>query len=374
MLRTQQLLHTSPGSLLNVALTCKSFYELAKTFIYKTVHFTFNRDRRGMNGALIKRLLEDDDLSKKVRCVRIDWAPNAKLQAGEGSKQELDLLGRALPKLARLRTFIWDAQYPIVSWLLDMLRSCHPGCKMYIRHPPNQDAARTLSRLQNLPNLHALDASLLDGQIQAYKVLGKLLASSSIKEFTFTSPVEQIDLVRVLSKLPGPLHLRSLEINGLILDLSLYPIAWSQVTSLAIRTNASCFVGLPCFDNLRSLDLRLWSVSENSFLDQFLQSCQRLEDLSLNAFRNPARDWRTAQWRHLGKTLLKLRLHDEERHHLMYEGQDPMVDPSNSTLALIAMECPRLQSLGIELTFDGSWVSPEGDADSSRILMNFPVY
>lgn len=361
MLKIQQLLHTSPGSLLNVALTCKSFYELSKLFIYSTVYFTFNRNRRIRNGRVIIRLLEDDDLSRKVRCVRINWAPNANLQSGEGSKEDLDLLGRALPKLVNLRTFIWDAQYPIVAWLLDILRSSHPECMMYIRHPPNQDAVRTLSRLCGLPKVHALDASFLDGQIQAYKELGKLLMASSIKDFAFTSPLEQIELIRVLSKLPGPLHLTSLEINNIIVDLSDYPIAWSRVTSLAIRTDAYCFARLPQFADLRSLELRLWYEWDKPSLDQFLQSCQRLEVLSLSAYRNPAREWRLTQWRHLGKTLLKLRLHEDEMHHSVHGGQELSVELSDSTLTLIATECPRLHSLGIDLAFDECWVSPEGD-------------
>jgi len=167
-----QLLSNSAGSLLNVALTCKAFYDVSKIFIYRTVHFTFNRNRRTINGALIKRFLEDDSLSRKVRCVRINWAPNASLQSGEGSKEDLNLFGQALPKLVGLHTFIWDAQYPIVSWLSEILRLSHPECMMYIRHPLNQDAARTLPRLRGLRRLHALNASFAYGQLQAYKELG----------------------------------------------------------------------------------------------------------------------------------------------------------------------------------------------------------
>jgi len=352
-----QLLSISPGSLLNVALTCKIFYNLSKNFIYKTVYFTFNRSRRITNGALVRRLLEDDDLSRKVRCVRIHWAPNASLQSGEGSKEDLALLGRALPKLFALHTFIWDAQYPIVSWLVDIVRSSHPECTVYIRHPPVQDATRTLSRLQDLPKLHALDASFLDGQFLAYKELRKLLTSSSIRDLTVTSPGDQIAILQVLWKLPGPLHLRSLEINGIQIHLEELPIAWTRVESLAIHTDAGCLAGLPRFDELRSLELRLNISSDQLSFNQFVQSCQRLEVLVVTEYRNPARDWGLSQWRHLGKTLLKLKLHEEEMHDAVHHGQDLTVGLSDSTMMLIATWCPRLRSLGIDLVFEEGWVS-----------------
>jgi len=364
-----QLLSISPGSLLNVALTCKIFYNLSKNFIYKTVYFTFNRSRRITNGALIRRLLEDDDSSRKVRCVRIHWAPNASLQSGEGSKEDLVLLGRALPKLFALHTFVWDAQYPIVSWLVDIVRSSHPECTVYIRHPPVQDATRTLSRLQDFPKLHALDASFLDGQFLAYKELGKLLTSSSIRDLTVTSPGDQIAILQVLWKLPGALHLRSLEINGIQIHLEELPIAWTRLESLAIHTDAGCLAGLPRFDELRSLELRLNISSDQLSFNQFVQSCQRLEVLVVTAYRNPARDWGLSQWRHLGKTLLKLKLHEEEMHDAVHHGQDLTVGLSDSNMMLIATGCPRLHSLGIDLVFDEGWVSLDVLYDVSNILI-----
>jgi len=272
-----QLVDTSPDALLNVALTCKTFYELSKTLIYRNVHLTFNRNRRMINGSLIRRLLEDNSLSKNVRCVRIRWAPNASLQSGEGSKEDLALLGQALPKLVGLHTFVWDAQYPIVSWLLDVLRSSHPECMMYIRHPPNQDAARTLSRLRDLPKLHALDASFLGGQLLAYHELGQLLMSSSIRDLAITSPGEQQAILQVLWDLPGPLHLRSLDIDGIMVHLADLPIAWSRVTSLRISTGADWFGRLPQFRDLRSLELRFYIDSCESSLDQFLKVVKGLK-------------------------------------------------------------------------------------------------
>jgi len=56
-------------------------------------------------------------------------------------------------------------------------------------------------------------------------------------------------------------------------------------------------------------------------------------------------------------------------HDAVHHGPDLTVGLSDSTMMLIATECPRLRSLGIDLDFDGDWVSPEVCQEPSNTLM-----
>lgn len=337
--------------MLHIALTSREFKSLSKGLIYNDIHFTFNRRRREINGSLINQLLNDSNLRAKVRCVKILWAPNARLQPGEGSKEDLELFGQVLPELVGLRTFIWDAQYPILFWLLEALHAYHPRSKLYIRQPPCQDAARALSRLCHIPCLSSLDVVLEPGQFQASRELEKVLLSSPIQDLAIMSP-NHTPLQSLLNT-SIPLQLRSLEVVGFAFDIYSLPIIWSQFDRLV--TNISNLVPEihSRLDELKSLELVCQDGVGRAGLENLLRNCPSLETLNLTGFKRSVQDWGVFQWQSLGRTLMKLRLHEEGGPN----GENATSMYPDSTMVLIARECPKLRSLGTDLDYDGSCAS-----------------
>ena len=340
--------------MLNVALSSKSLYRLSRSLIYRVVHFTFNRSRRCINGRLIKQLLADDVLSAKVREIRILWAPSAKLQPGEGSKEDLEQLGQALPRLQGLKTFVWDAQYPILSWLLEALQKHHPQCLLYIRHPASQDSARTLPRLCGSPGLFALDVTLDRGQLQAFEELQKILYHTpNLRDLTITSafitPFNSV--IREVRK-AEPLRLRSLELYGHGFDEPRRPVVWPMLERLSLNWRSSLPSAIPDFSGLKSLALRIKNVSDGLLLGTILQSCKRLENLDLSGHISIIAE--NDLWESVGKTLIKLRLHEEE----VLNRVDGTAVLYSTVMGCIAGHCRNLRSLGLDLECNGQqWVS-----------------
>lgn len=347
----------SARSLLNVALSSRSLYHLSRSHIYRVLHFTFNRSRRAVNGRLIRRLLADDGLSAKVQEIRVLWAPSAKLQPGEGSKEDLELLVQALPKLTGLKAFIWDAQYPIIFWLLEMLQTHHPQCLLYTRHPASQNSAQTLRRLRTSPCLSSLDVTITIGQFLAFRQLQKVLASTpDLRDLSiasaFNSPSPQVSMYQEQVELK-PLHLRSLELYGSIFDVFKLPVAWSMLERLSLDSLSYLPHFVPDFAGLKSLRLRTTSHSNPVPLLVALQDCKKLESLDLTGFTGIiciADDF----WGNLGKTLTKLRLHEDEKR----DGISTRHTLSVTDVGRIANYCPKLRSLGLDLACSGQeWVS-----------------
>ena len=344
-----QLSSTAPKSLLNVALSSRPLYHLSRSLIYRAVHFTFNRSRRDINGRLIKQLLADDDLSAKVREIRILWAPNANLQPGEGSKEDLELLGQALPKLHGLRTFIWDAQYPIMSWLLKALQKDHPQCLLYIRHPSSHESAQTLPRLCG-SCLFALDVNLATGQFQAFKELQKVLYSTlNLRDLTINSP--QFPLYKGQGK-SEPLRLRSLELYGCAFDTVQLPIVWPILERLSLDRVSSLPSVIPDISGLKSLKLRIDGSGDSLVLGTILQCCKRLEVLDLSGRISSIAE--VELWNLVGTTLIKLRLHEEDFLNRVDENSVLY----STVMGYIAEHCHKLRSLGLDLECNGKeWVS-----------------
>ena len=317
----------------------------------------FNRSRRDVNGRLIRRLLADDGLSPKIQEIRVLWAPSAKLQPGEGSKGDLELLGQALPKLTGLKAFIWDAQYPILFWLLEMLQTHHPHCLLYTRHPASQDSAQTLPRLYNSPCLFSIDVTFSPGQFLAFRELQKVLASnpglrdlSIASAFNRASP--QISIYQEQEE-PKLLHLRSLELYGRILDVFELPVAWSMLERLSL--DSLSYLPHPAVDfaGLKSLRLRTTDRSNPVALFVALKSCKKLESLDLTGFTVIVHRANDDFWESLGKTLTKLRVHEDEE----LDGISARHTLSVTDVGRIAKYCPKLRSLGLDLDCSGQeWV------------------
>ena len=331
----------------NVALSSKSLYRLSRNLIYRVIHFTFNRSRRDINGRLIKQLLADDDLSAKVREIRILWAPSANLQPREGSKQDLELLGQALPRLHGLKTFVWDAQYPILSWLLEALRKYHPQCLLYIRHPSSQESAWTLPRLCG-SCLSALDVQLATGQFQACKELHKVLYSTlTLRDLTITSPQSPF-----YNRQSEPLRLRSLELYGCAFDTAQLPVVWPILERLSLDRVASLPDVIPDISGLKSLKLRIDDSGDSLLLGTILRCCKRLEALDLSGCISSISEVDFCEL--VGTTLIKLRLHEEDVSNRI----DANAALHSTVIGRIAEHCHNLRSLGLDLECKGKeWVS-----------------
>ena len=342
--------------MLNVALSSRSLYHLSKSFIYRVIHFTFNCSRRDINGRLIKSLLADDALSAKVQEIRVLWAPSAKLQPGEGSKEDLELLGQTLPKLTGLRACIWDAQYPILSWLLETLQVHHPECFLYTRHPASQDSAQTLPRLRSSSCIFSLDVTIAAGQFQAFRELQKVLASApNLRDLSITSafydphilPYQEIGA-------PNPLHLRSLELYDRNFDIKNFPVEWPMLERLSLDVDAFTPKSVSNFAGLKSLTLRTDFASDVTRLIFALRDCNKLERLDLTGFVDIIQVAGEDFWENLGKTLTKLRLHEEEKPNRA--GKRPTL--SVREMGRLAKSCHKLRSLGLDLPCNGQeWVS-----------------
>ena len=328
---------TSPRSLLNVALSSRSLYHLSKSFIYRVLHFTFNPSRRNVNGRLIRQLLTDDDLSTKVQEIRVLWAPARELQPGGGSKEDVDSLERALPRLTRLKTFIWDAEYPTVSGLLETLQEHHPQCTLFIRG----DLARNLPRPSPSHGRLSIDVTLTSGQRQGSNTVPAIhdLTTNTASFF--------------LAQLPGsliPFHLRSLVLHQ---DSGFFEfsVIWSMLQRVSLDDSLRDQQIVPDFSCLKSLRLRVM-FGEFLHLSNSLQECKKLEVLDLIGCTKNLIVVEDSFWESVGKTLIALRLHEPVQEW----------DTNRSLLSLndmgrIVKNCRKLRSLGLDLACNGrEWV------------------
>ena len=290
-------------------------------------------------------------MSTKVQEIRILWAPSAKLRPGEGSKEDLDSLGQALPRLTRLKTFIWDAQYPIVSGLLETLQKHHPQCLLYTRHPASGNSAMTLPRLCASPCLFALNVTLTTGQIQASKELRHVLISApKLRDLTIRIPQSLLDQLQGSFNL---LHLRSLELSGVPSDSVRFPvnIAWSMLERLSIKTSLfypDIVPQLPCLKSLRlqATSLGIWSVN------RMLRSCKDLEVLDLSGRTPRGHTLEDSVWESVGKTVIALRIPEE--HKGLGADEPPF---SLDDMGRVIKYCRKLRSLGVNLACNGrEWV------------------
>lgn len=186
--------------------------------------------------------------------------------------------------------------------------------------------------------------------------LRNLLECTSISDLAIATCVGGISPEQIYSA-SKPLHLQSLEIYGSIRELWTLNIEWSHLTRLVLHAG----IQLNLVDNepslelsgLKSLELE---IGATEILDSVLQSCQRLETLSLTGDMSHVRGWETSRWQRLGRSLTKLRLCETSTDFYSPIDDTPEM-LCDSTLRLIAQECPKLRSLGIDLDYDGFWVS-----------------
>lgn len=277
------------GDLTEVFTQCvvvfQSLYRSSKSLIYRVIPILFTRKRRETNGRLIQQLLTDSDLSAKIREIRILWAPSANLQHGEGSREDLELLGEALPRLTGLETFLWDAQYPILQWLLDALYTHAPHCKLYTRAPARKDPVRSLSKLCDSPCLYSLDVAFSPGDVYAFTRLREVVASSKrLKDLAvvWEEGNHALTWSRSLQLLLTPLQLRSLELDGPMKgttkeDSWQWSVDWPTLERLSCTNISFLPILASQLTGLKSLRLRVKPNEDKNGLWKFLQEqCHQL--------------------------------------------------------------------------------------------------
>ena len=274
----------------------------------------------------------------------------------------MELLGKSLPTLTNLKTFIWDAQYAILPWLLDSLHKYHPQCKLYARFPGRQDTALTLTRLRNSCSLFSLDVTFLPGQFQAFAELQKVAsACPNLKDLsimltssnTSTNPTS----LPSFRTLDTPFTLRSLELNGNetygFEAEEFWPkfIEWRRLERLSINDFKMLGPVITELSHLRSLQLNVEQSSiEMPFVFGFLLGCQRLENLDITG---ALADMKGEVLSHLGKTLTSLRLHAREESRWA----PSIYTPDRPHIREIGASCKKLRSFGLDLYCMEGWVS-----------------
>lgn len=278
------------------------------------------------------------------------WAPNANLQRGEGSKKELEFLGKVIPNMVALDVFVWDAQYPIIPWFLEILKRHCSNLRLYIRHPYSETSAQALQRLHGLPCLFSLDVILASGQYLACKELDRLLDSCRLKDLCMDTSFYCASEVRPVLE---PLQLRSLEVHSCLNNTWRPAVEWPKLQRLSTDSISWIPEVASQLTNLSILQLQVEDKENGMFLPSFLRSCKGLKELDVSGFTSPVKDGGKSLWRHLGKTLLKLRFNETRADNR----RDVRPSLVGGEIEMIASECPKLRSLGLEIRSSEKGVS-----------------
>ena len=166
---------------------------------------------------------------------------------------------------------------------------------------------------------------------------------------------------------PRMLHLRSLELYGCRFNNLQLPVAWHVLERLSL--DGPSLGGLSVcpsfgldFAGLKSLRLRNGISGDRILLGVVLNACKKLEVLDLTGFINDIQPIDDDFWGNAGKTLIKLRLHEE----VSPDGERALL--SMASMGRVAKHCRNLRSLGIDLQCDGQqWVSLNSNVVPSNI-------
>ena len=249
--------------------------------------------------------------------------------------------------------FIWDAQYPAVSGLLETLQKYHPQCVLFTRGDADR-TARTLPQLCASLCRLSIDVTLTSGQDQASNT------APVIRDLT----VNTASLF--LAQLPGsyiPLHLRSLVLYQ---DSGLFelPVIWSMLQNVTIDDSFLDQQVVPEFSSLKSLRLRAL-YGEFQLLSNSLQKCKKLEVLDLIGCTEKMQTVEDSFWESVGQTLIALRLHEAVQEWALTNR--PLL--SLNDMGRIVKGCRKLRSLGLDLACNGrEWVNSSPPSYYSPML------
>lgn len=349
--------------MLNLALTSSSLHYLSLRFIYRSIAFVFSEKRSETNQKLIRRLIAGDTLASTVREIRILWAPSVKLEHGEGSKQDLELLGEALPRFTALKTFVWDAQYEILPWLRVTLQTHHPHCNLYLRSYGTYPGSAIGQQVKVSPCLFS--SHYIGFQICPLShFLDSMCAARNLKDINVTWPsLRPVHFTNLPAKRrqSGLLKLRSFSYDGhfsvAIDDRTAWEmIDFSSLERLSLNMLEPLFIFSSQLDNLKILRLHMSDglplqigEDEDSRLRTFLnmwQNFRQLESLDMTGcIATLNEEYFQDIWKHVARTLTSLRLHEPESR--LGSQRRPIL--SRKVINIIAQHCRRLRSLGVDL-------------------------
>ena len=346
----EQLQAVSPRSLLNVSLSSKPLYRCARGLIYRAIHLTFTQKRREINRRLIENLLGSSELGLKVQELTIHRAPDKKLPSRASSKADFDRLRELLPRLTGLRTFIWDAQYSIQRWLLDVLCLYSPNCQLYIQAPIGNSVKRNIRPLHGVPilySLHVYPAVFIPPE--SYIGLRDLITQCNheykLKDLAIDQEIYPAG-IWLLENLSPQLQLRSLEVDGPTYmgdSVWQWSVEWSMLERLSISYIHFPSDLAPQMNALKILRLRFnGQDNKQALLGILRDKCPNLTSLDLTACTTVINELRGKLWDNFGHNLESLRIHEDERFD-----ERPILSPLN--LESIARNCCRLRSLGLDL-------------------------
>ena len=347
-----QLQVVSPRSLLNVSLSSKILYRCARGLIYRVIHLTFTQKRREINRRLIDNLLGSSELCLKVQELIIHWAPDAKLPSGAGSKADFGGLRELLPRLSGLRTFIWDAQYSIQQWVLDLLCLYSPNCQLYIRAPISNPVNRDIRPLRGVPSLYSLRVCFA-GSIPpgSYGGIRDLITHCNHEHKLKDLAIDWESVPTgssLLENLSPQLQLRSLEVDGPTYigdSVWQWSVEWSMLERLSISHIPFSSELAPQLSALKILRLRLHEHDDKQILlDTLRDKCPNLTSLDLTACTAEINARWGKLWNNFGHNLESLRIHEDER-----IDERPIL--SLLELESIARNCCKLRSLGLDLDY-----------------------
>ena len=273
----------------------------------------------------------------------------------------------------------WDAQYSILPWLLEDLHKQSPHCRLYARYPSSQHTQPQLGNLFNSSCLSFLDIqSTCLSYADLYVIQNAAASCPNLESLAITSERADPDTLPALAdkyaSQTKPMKLKSFEIDGcglaedwhgkprsalrlqkqVLMPCSAFwesCLDWPSLERLSL-SNSWILHSQPISAQLSNLkSLRLWRLDhtiEKSVL-KVLESLSNLEQLDYNG-RIDQIISRHGLFKHLGKTLTSLRLHqDGHRDDDPNEDFDKRYTLTSDDLRCISGTCPRLRAFGFDM-------------------------
>lgn len=221
------------------------------------------------------------------------------------------------------------------------------------------DTSVALADLRSDTSLVSLVVTLSNGHFEAFAELQSTAHSCpNLKELSIAIKSHDGEPGPQWQSVPGKcLHLSTLLLDGCCSrDTGVTNLAamtdMSKLKSLSIL-NVSILPVLSC-EGLRSLKIAYsdsWidDVSDLVELINFLYRCNSVEELDLSG-ATACMDAQILQ--HLGKSLKVLRLHEYE------SAFGPQIRRilSDTQIEALGVQCPNLDTLGLDIGYDGQWV------------------
>ena len=254
----------------------------------------------------------------------------------------------------------WGSGHSISKPILENLVKFSPQTHLYYEIMGVFDTSVALSELRSNPTLVSLAVILSNGHFEAFSELQVAAHSCpNLVRLSITIQPHDDEPGPQWQDVPGKcLRLSTLQLDGCCSGVT-------GVKNLAAMTDMSrlknlsvlnvCSIPILSCEGLRSLkvalnDQRLDDCSDLDQMSEFLYRCSSIEELDLTG-ATVCMDSQLLE--HLGKSLKVLRLHEYEsklglqRRRILSEEQ----------IEALGVQCPNLDTLGLDIGYQGQWVS-----------------